>query len=195
MHPAMLYLASASPRRQELLSQVGISFEVMPSQIPEVRVTDESPERYVQRVATDKARHVAQRLAARGAPAPPVLGADTEVILGGEIFGKPRDRAHARQMLQRLSGQRHTVLTALCLVHNSTEIATLSTSHVTLAPLTPGEIAAYVDSGEADDKAGAYAIQGRAARFIARLEGSYSGVMGLPLHEVHELLKRAGLEQ
>lgn len=195
MHPAMLYLASASPRRQELLSQVGISFEVMPSQIPEVRVADESPERYVQRVAADKARHVAQRLAlaARGAPASPVLGADTEVILGDEIFGKPRDRAHARQMLQRLSGQRHTVLTALCLVHNSTETAALSTSHVTLAPLTPGEIAAYVDSGEADDKAGAYAIQGRAARFIARLEGSYSGVMGLPLHEVHELLKHAGL--
>ena len=193
MHPAMLYLASASPRRQELLSQVGISFEVMPSQIPEVRVTDESPERYVQRVAADKARHVAQRLAARGALAPPVLGVDTEVILGGEIFGKPRDRAHARQMLQRLSGQRHTVLTALCLVHNSTETAALSTSHVTLAPLTPGEIAAYVDSGEGDDKAGAYAIQGRAARFIARLEGSYSGVMGLPLHEVHELLKHAGL--
>jgi septum formation protein len=189
----MLVLASASPRRRELLSQAGVGFEVVPSHIPEVRAAGESPVQYVQRSAADKARHVAGLLAERGAPAGPVLAADTEVVLGDEILGKPRDRAHARQMLAQLAGRTHTVLTALCLVYQGRELQALSTSLVTMAPLSGGEIADYVDSGEADDKAGGYAIQGRAALFIERLEGSYSGVMGLPLYDLHELLKRAGV--
>jgi septum formation protein len=189
----MIVLASASPRRRELLHQAGIEFEVAPSQIPEIRAAGETPEQYVQRIAADKARHVARLLAERGVPARPVLAADTEVVLGEAILGKPRDRAHARQMLASLAGRPHTVLTALCLIHQGRELQALSTSQVTMAPLTEAEIAAYVASGEADDKAGAYAIQGRAAAFIERLEGSYSGVMGLPLYDLHELLKRAGV--
>lgn len=188
----MLVLASASPRRRELLQQAGIEFEVVPSQIPEVRATGETPEQYVARIAADKARHVARLLAECGAPAKTVLAADTEVVLGDAILGKPRDRAHARDMLRRLAGRTHMVLTALCLIHSGRELQALSVSQVTMAPLSEAEISAYVDSGEADDKAGAYAIQGRAAAFIERLEGSYSGVMGLPLYDLQELLKRAG---
>jgi septum formation protein len=145
----------------------------------------------VQRVAADKARHVAGLLARRGLAARPVLGADTEVVVDDEILGKPRDRAHAAQMLARLSGRTHTVLSALCLVNGAEERRALSVSRVTFAPLSDAEIAHYLGSGEADDKAGAYAIQGRAAAFIARLEGSYSGVMGLPLYELHGLLSQA----
>jgi septum formation protein len=121
------------------------------------------------------------------------LGADTEVVIDDEILGKPPDRRHAAAMLRRLSGRTHTVLTGLCLVTDAGEYRAVSESQVRFADLSDAEIAAYVETGEADDKAGGYAIQGRAARFIARLEGSYSGVMGLPLYELHETLKRAGL--
>jgi septum formation protein len=123
-----------------------------------------------------------------------VLGADTEVVVKNDIFGKPRDRAHAAGMLRRLSGSSHTVFTAICLVSPAGEYNALSESRVTFADLTDAVIARYLATGEADDKAGAYAIQGRAAGFIARLEGSYSGVMGLPLYELFESLKRAGVE-
>jgi septum formation protein len=191
----MLVLASASPRRRELLYQAGIEFEVIPSHIPEQRAPGETPAQYVQRIATDKARHVLQLLAERGAADRPVLAADTEVVLDDAILGKPRDRAHARDLLQALAGRTHTVLSALCLIAGGRELQALSTSLVTMAPLTADEITAYVASGEADDKAGAYAIQGKAAAFIARLEGSYSGVMGLPLYDLHQLLKRAGVLQ
>ncbi len=188
----VLYLASASPRRQELLRQLGVSFEVRPSNLDEARVPGETPEAYVARVAADKARHVARQLARDGIPSP-VLGADTEVVLGDEVLGKPRDRTAAQAMLARLSGHTHRVLTGVCLVTPAGEHRALSESRVTFAPLAPEEIERYVATGEADDKAGGYAIQGRAAGFIARLEGSYSGVMGLPLHELREILKQAGV--
>jgi septum formation protein len=190
----MIYLASASPRRQELLRQIGLEFEVMPSRIEEAPQPGEAPPEYVRRVAADKARHVAGLVAARGLMRHPVLGADTEVVVDGGILGKPRDRVHAAGMLRRLSGRSHTVLTALCLVTPGGALEAVSESRVTFAPLSDDELARYLASGEADDKAGAYGIQGRAAGFIARLEGSYSGVMGLPLYELRELLKRAGLE-
>ena len=190
----MIYLASASPRRQELLQQLGIEFEVLPSNIHEERQPGETPQDYVQRVARDKARHVARLVAERRMPVRPVLGADTEVVLGTEIFGKPRNPEHAAQMLSRLAGRPHTVLTALSLHTPAGETSALSESRVTFGPLTEPEIARYVATGEADGKAGAYAIQGRAAGFIARLEGSYSGVMGLPLYELHDVLKKAGVE-
>jgi nucleoside triphosphate pyrophosphatase len=190
----MLYLASASPRRQELLRQVGVSFDALPSNIIEERQNGERPVEYVQRVASDKARHVARLVVKRGLPVHPVLGADTEVVVEDDILGKPRDRAHAAGMLQRLSGRSHTVLTAICLVTAAGEHHALCESRVTFAPLSESTIARYLESGEADDKAGAYAIQGRAAALIARLEGSYSGVMGLPLYELFETLKRAGVE-
>ncbi len=190
----MLYLASASPRRQELLRQAGLTFEVLPANIHEERAAGETAVEYVRRVAADKARQVARLVAERGLPAQPVLGADTEVVLEGEILGKPRDRAHAAGMLRRLSGRVHTVLTAICLVTPAGEHSALCESRVTFATLTDDAIASYLATGEAEDKAGAYAIQGRAAGFIARLEGSYSGVMGLPLYELFETLKLAGVE-
>jgi septum formation protein len=185
----MIYLASASPRRRELLSQLGLEFEAIPSNLVEERRAGESPAEYVTRVARDKARYVAGLVKARGLPAHPVLGADTEVVLDGEIFGKPRDRDHGMEMLRRLGGRTHEVLSALCLIHDGREHAALSVSRVTFAPLTGAEIAQYWETGEPADKAGAYAIQGRAAAFIARLEGSYSGVMGLPLYELVGILR------
>jgi len=190
----MIYLASASPRRQELLHQAGLAFEALPSGIIEERQAGEVPVDYVLRVAADKARFVTRLVAERGLPAYPVLGADTEVVVEDDILGKPRDRAHAASMLRRLSGGSHVVLTAICLVTPVGEYSALSESRVTFAELADAAITRYLETGEADDKAGAYAIQGRAAGFIARLEGSYSGVMGLPLYELFETLKRAGME-
>ncbi len=190
----MFYLASASPRRQELLRQAGLTYEALPANIIEERQAGESPVDYVQRVAADKARHVVRIVAERGLSAHPVLGADTEVVVEGDILGKPRDRAHAAGMLRRLSGDTHTVLSAICLTTAAGEHNALCESRVTFAALPEAAIAHYLETGEADDKAGAYAIQGRAAGFIARLEGSYSGVMGLPLYELFETLKRAGVE-
>jgi len=189
----MLYLASASPRRRELLSQLGLEFEAMPSNILEERRAGESPAEYVTRVARDKALYVAGLVKNRGLPAHPVLGADTEVVLDGEIFGKPRDRDHGVEMLRRLGGRTHEVLSAVCLIHDDREHAALSVSRVSFTSLTEAEIAQYWETGEPADKAGAYAIQGSAAAFIARLEGSYSGVMGLPLHELAVLLKQIGV--
>jgi len=189
----VIVLASASPRRQELLRQIGVPFEVMPSRIEEERQAGERADEYVRRVATDKARHVAEQAGTRGLPERPVLGADTEVVLDEEVFGKPRDANEAARMLSRLAGRRHDVLSAICLIAGGREYHALSHSHVVLAPLTESEIDAYCRTGEPLDKAGAYAIQGRAAAFIERLEGSYSGVMGLPLHELHGLMREAGL--
>jgi len=189
-----VYLASASPRRQELLRQIGIGFEVWPSNLDETPGSGETARDYVQRVAADKARHVAGQIGERGLPWRPVLGADTEVVVDDEILGKPRDPAHAAQMLARLAGRTHTVLSALCLITSGGEHRALSVNHVTFAPLSAPDIERYVACGEALDKAGGYAIQGRAAGFIARLEGSYSGVMGLPLFELCETLRHAGIE-
>ncbi len=190
LFPAKIYLASASPRRRELLQQLAIEFEVLPSNILEVRQASESPADYVQRVARDKAQFVAKLIKERNLTAHPVLGADTEVVLDGEIFGKPRDRQHALQILHRLSARTHEVLSAVCVLHQEKEHVALSTSRVTFAALTAIDIGQYWDTGEPLDKAGAYAIQGKAAAFITRIEGSYSGIMGLPLHEVAAILKK-----
>lgn len=185
----MIYLASASPRRQELLRQLGVEFQVLPSNILEVRAAGESPSDYVTRVAGDKARWVAQLIAERGLPLHPVLGADTEVVLDGEILGKPADASHGKEMLRRLSGRTHEVLSAICIGNRGQEHTALSISRVTFRALGHAEIERYWNTGEPADKAGAYAIQGRAAAFITRLEGSYSGVMGLPLYELDNILK------
>lgn len=194
MPELILYLASASPRRQELLRQLGIGFEVLPSTIVERRAPAESPADYVQRMAREKARHGAGSMRERGLPVRPVLGADTEVVVDDEVLGKPQDRAHAAQLLHRLSGRTHTVLSALCLLMPAGEHIALNENRVRFAALNDNDIKSYLATGEADDKAGAYAIQGRAAGFIAHLHGSYSGVMGLPLYELRELLQQAGLE-
>lgn len=189
----MIYLASNSPRRQELLRQIGVAFEVVPSDVEEAREPGEAPEHYVVRVALDKARVVAQRLATAGRPLRPVLGADTEVVLGDEILGKPKDAAHGRAMLRRLSGCTHEVITGVALVFGDAEYSALSCSRVKFMPLSDEDIQRYWATGEAADKAGGYAIQGRAAEFIERIEGSYSGVVGLPLFELSSLLRRAGV--
>jgi septum formation protein len=185
---APLYLASQSPRRRALLDQIGIAHRVVAVAVDETRRPGEVPAVYVERLARAKA---AAGLAAAGAGW--VLGADTVVVLGDQLLGKPADRAAALAMLAHLSGRRHEVLTAVALAGAAGVACRLSVSHVTFRPLAADEIAAYWDSGEPADKAGAYAIQGRAALFVSHLEGSYSGVMGLPLFETGELLRGAGL--
>lgn len=194
-----LYLASRSPRRRELLSQIGVRYHLLlfrsrPDSPPEVDESvhpGESPERYVERVARAKAETGWRLLRLRNLPFAPVLAADTTVALQGKIFGKPADRREAAEMLAALSGQWHEVLTAVALKRDDEELYfSLSRSEVQLKALSTEEIAQYVASGECDDKAGAYAIQGRAARFVAELRGSYSGVMGLPLYETGQLLDR-----
>lgn len=189
-----IYLASASPRRQELLRQIGVDFAVLPSDVPEQVLAGEAPADYVRRLAADKARIVFAELAPRGQLERPVLGADTCVTIDGMILGKPRDRADGLAMLRRLSGRTHQVLTAICVIARSTdgrvvEYSALSVSQVTFAVLSERELSDYWASGEPADKAGAYAIQGHAASFTERLEGSYSGVMGLPLYELMKILK------
>ena len=183
----MLYLASQSPRRRELLAHLGGPFTVLDVEVPERRAVGEPPEAYVRRVARDKAAAGYDRLhAAAGAR---VLGADTEVVLGDEVFGKPADAADAAAMLRRLSGRSHRVLSAVTLVDAAGEAQALSTSEVRFDTLDDATIDAYVAGGEWHGKAGAYAIQGSAQAFIAHLSGSYSGVMGLPLHETARLLR------
>lgn len=187
---ARIYLASSSPRRQALLEQIGVRYHVVEVSVDETWDGRESPQEYVQRLALQKAR-AARRVVADNTL--PVLAADTAVVLDGQILGKPKDRRDALGMQERLSGRRHQVLTAVALV-NEREAVRTSISTVTFAATTPAQRAAYVASGETDDKAGAYAIQGRAAIFIERVEGSYSGVMGLPLFETAELLRDCGIE-
>lgn len=184
----MLYLASRSPRRQQLLRQLQLAFEVLPIEVPEVPRAGEPPVDYVRRVAHAKARAGLESLGIRATQAR-VLGADTEVVLDGEVFGKPADAVDAAGMLRRLSGRTHIVLSALWLVGDGYEADAVCTSQVTFAVLTAAAIEDYVASGECLGKAGAYAIQGQAAAFISHLEGSYSGVMGLPLFETAQLLR------
>ena len=186
----MLHLASQSPRRRELLARLGLAFGVLDIDIPEQRQPAEPPDDYVRRVAREKAG--AGLLTVVAVPAALVLGADTEVILDGEVFGKPRDAEDAAAMLRRLSGRTHRVLSAVSLVSASRELQAVSESAVTFAALDDAAIAAYVASGEHEGKAGGYAIQGRAQMFIANLSGSYSGVMGLPLFETAQLLRQFG---
>ena len=179
-----LILASASPRRRELLAQLGIGCKVMPAGIPEQHQQGESPEAYVQRIAAEKSLAVQTQEDGRL----PVLAADTEVVLDGQIFGKPRDQADASEMLGRLSGRDHTVFSAVSLRHGANHWTALSVSTVRFRIITADEIDAYWRTGEPCDKAGAYAIQGLGAVFVERLTGSFSGVMGLPLRETAELL-------
>lgn len=185
-----LYLASRSPRRRELLQRIGVTFEPLEADVDEAFAPGESPRAYVERLARAKAEAGWRRIAdARLAPAP-VLGADTAVALGGRIFGKPADRAAAAAMLAALSGRTHQVLTAVALKHGERLETALSVSEVELKKLSQEEISRYVATGEADGKAGAYAIQGRAARFVVALRGSFSGVMGLPLYQTAQLIER-----
>jgi septum formation protein len=186
-----IYLASASPRRQALLAQIDVRFRQVGVEVDESRQGGESPADYACRLALEKARAgVAKRPAGDTRP---VLGADTIVIAGDEVLGKPRDPEHGLHMLALLSGRTHAVLSAVAVVGH-TEAVCCSESLVTFRELNGTERRAYWDSGEPADKAGAYAIQGLAAAFIARLEGSYSGVMGLPLFETASLLSRIGID-
>ena len=184
-----LYLASGSPRRRELLTQLGVSFAVVPAAVDETPRTGEGVEELVSRLAGAKAR---AGLAARPPVPAPVLAADTAVALDGEVFGKPVDEADAMRILTRLSGRTHCVWTAVALVDGQRESILVSRTEVTFRKLAPAEIAAYWRTGEPADKAGAYAIQGRGALFAADLHGSYSGVMGLPLFETAQLLAQFG---
>ncbi len=181
-----LVLASASPRRRDLLAGLGVTFEVVPSSVPEVPRPGESPEAFAVRVAREKATQVARRR-----PECYVLGADTVVIVGDRLLGKPQDRRDARRMLQELSGRTHRVVTAVALVHPMTEIEeVLVESEVTFRCLSAQELERYLDTGEGIDKAGGYAVQGLASAFVVRVRGSYSNVVGLPVDEVAALLRR-----
>jgi septum formation protein len=185
-----IYLASASPRRRELLRQIGVGYRLLRIEIDEMPLAGESPYDYVYRLAQTKAQAGYAALGRRQ-PAP-VLGADTAVVVDGIILGKPRDREEGLAMLARLSGREHQVLSAVALatsMHNGVKV---QQSQVWFRELTRAECRAYWDSGEPGDKAGGYGIQGRAAAFIADLRGSYSGVMGLPLFETAELLREFG---
>ncbi len=183
---AMLYLASRSPRRTELLARLDRPFQALDLDVPEVRAAGETALDYVQRVAADKARAGLARVA--DDPHAVVLGSDTEVLLDGEVFGKPLDAADAAAMLRRLSGRTHQVATAVALVAAGREQGVLVVSEVSFIDLDEAAIAAYVATGEPMGKAGAYAIQGGAERYIRHLAGSYSDVMGLPLQQTEQLL-------
>jgi septum formation protein len=184
-----LVLASASPRRSELLAQAGFSFKVHPAHIPEDPLPGEDPIAYVIRLAREKAETVFAELSSQGPAAPQVLGADTIVTLDNHILGKPEDAADAARMLRLLSGRTHRVITGVAVVsEKSTEVAAEVTG-VQFLTLSDEEIAAYIATGEPMDKAGAYAIQGRAARWIPRIEGCYFNVVGLPLALVSTLLE------
>jgi septum formation protein len=188
MPDPILCLASVSPRRQELLAQIGVPHTVVGAHIDETVRRDEAPREYVSRMAREKALAVR----AKGELLP-VLAADTTVVLDEVVFGKPKGRADGLEMLTQLSGRTHQVLTAVALSVGADVSLSVSTSEVRFRPLAPEECAAYWETGEPHDKAGGYAIQGRGAVFIEWLSGSYSGVMGLPLFETAELLQAAGV--
>lgn len=182
-----LFLASQSPRRRELLDQIGFAYSVLVVDVPEQVQSAESAFDYVQRVARDKAR--AGWLQVAEIPMAVVLGADTEVVLDAEVFGKPASAADAARMLRRLSGRVHQVLSAVSLVSAGGERGSVCCTEVQFASLSESALAEYLASGEWAGMAGAYGIQGRAATFIESIKGSYSGVMGLPLFETAGLLK------
>lgn len=196
----IIYLASKSPRRRELLKQIGVQYELllMRETAPRVDIDEsprpeETPHAYVERVVRLKADVALRAMRDRKLPDRPILTADTTVTLDGHILGKPENRDDAISMLKRLSGQTHQVLTAVMVTTEKDQHKVLTTSFVTFAQLSEEEIRAYVESGEPMDKAGAYGVQGRAARFISKLSGSYSGVVGLPLYETANLLKLANV--
>lgn len=179
-----LYLASGSPRRRELLTQLGVQFERLITNVKEQRNEDEAAEQYVRRLAQEKAQ-------AGAVVAPqdlPVLGADTIVVLEGEVLEKPRDADHAAEMLLKLSGKTHQVMTAVTLADRQQHLNCLVTTDVTFRTLSAQDIASYIDTGEPMDKAGAYGIQGFGGNFVRKINGSYHAVVGLPLVETSELL-------
>jgi septum formation protein len=188
-----IYLASRSPRRAELLQQIGISFTVLPADIDESQLPGENPADYVLRLARAKAQTCIDILVQQGLPMLPVLAADTTVSVDGELMGKPENAGDARRMLRLMSGRCHEVLTGLAVATPQRLEALLSVTQVEVAMLTGQEIDAYIATSEPFDKAGAYGIQGLAGTFIKRIEGSYSGVMGLPVFETAQLLKSAGI--
>jgi septum formation protein len=184
----MLMLASASPRRQELLRNAGIPFEVQPAHIPEDPLPGEGAKECAERLAREKALAVT-----RQRPQDVVLGADTVVVVGGQILGKPVDAADAARMLRMLTGREHQVITGVCLVAGGQWAVGSETTLVTMSEITEKEIADYVATGEPMDKAGAYAIQGIGSRWIPRIEGDYSNVVGLPVALVCRMLREYGL--
>ncbi|QHD50294.1 nucleoside triphosphate pyrophosphatase [Vreelandella aquamarina] len=185
--PPVLCLASASPRRQSLLASIGVSVSVMPSNIDETPWEGETPAAYVERLAVAKAQ------SAMGKTTLPVLGSDTAVVVDGAILGKPVDQQHAANMLSQLSGRTHHVLTAVAVSGPRGILSCYVTTEVTMRALTAEEIACYWQTGEPADKAGGYAIQGLAAIFIERIQGSHSAVVGLPLFETTRLLRQQGV--
>jgi septum formation protein len=195
-----VYLASQSPRRRQLLEQLGVAYELLlpaeneDAEALEAVLPNEAPLRYVQRVTQLKLDAALQRLQDRKLPLAPVLCSDTTVALGRTILGKPADAADAERLLARLSGKSHRVLTAVALGTLQARQQAVSISRVSFAPMTPKQIQAYVATGESMGKAGAYAVQGRAAAHIAHLSGSYSGIMGLPMYETAQLLRAFGFQ-
>ena len=198
--PTFLYLASQSPRRRQLLEQLGVPYELLlpddteDAEGIEAVLPGEAPATYVQRVTHLKLDAALDRLKRRRLPVAPVLCSDTTVALGRTIYGKPQDAKDAQRMLDKLSGQTHRVLTAVVIGKGQQRVQALSTSRVTCAALSARQIAAYVASQEPMGKAGAYAVQGRAAAFISHLSGSYSGIMGLPMFETAQLLSSLGFK-
>ena len=197
--PGFIYLASQSPRRRQLLEQIGVRHALLlpgpdeDAEGLEAQLPDEDPAAYVQRVTALKLDAAVARHACRGLAAAPILCSDTTVALGGRIYGKPEDAQDAVRMLSELAGHEHQVLTAVALQVGARRFAALSVSHVRFAAMTPAQIAAYVASGEPMGKAGAYAIQGPVAQYVENLNGSYTGIMGLPLFETAQLLRAAGV--
>ena len=195
-----VYLASQSPRRRQLLEQLGVAYELLlpdpqeDAEALEVVLPNEAPLTYVQRVTQLKLDAALQRLQQRGLPMAPVLCSDTTVALGREILGKPADAKDAARMLRLLAGKTHRVLTAVALGTADKRVQAVSSSRVTFAPMSAAQIDAYVATGEPMGKAGAYAVQGRVAAHIARLSGSYTGIMGLPLFETAQLLRDMGFK-
>ena len=196
----LIYLASQSSRRRQLLAQIGVRHELLlpgpdeDAEALEAECAGERPEDYVARVTRAKLQAAQARWQARGLPAAPILCADTTVALGNRILGKPADAADAQRTLTMLSGRTHRVITAVAVAHGAFEAMAVNVSKVHLAPVPIDELTAYVASGEPFGKAGAYAIQSAAAAWISRIEGSYSAIMGLPLYETAELLRQAGLQ-
>ena len=199
---ADIYLASRSPRRRELLKQVGVTFEIVllreelkrGADVDERPLPNEKPDAYALRVACAKAKLAALYMGRRALAAKPVLAADTTVVCDERIIGKPADREDAVSILKLLAGRQHEVITAVALATPSRLEKAISVSRVWFRPLGEDEIRRYVATGEPLDKAGAYAIQGRAAAFTTRIEGSFSGIMGLPLAETADLLRRFGID-
>ena len=196
-----IYLASQSPRRRQLLEQLGVAYQLLlpdadeDAEALEEANRNEAPTSYVKRVTRLKLEAAVARLKRRGLPPAPVLCSDTTVALGRVIYGKPEDAKDASRMLRELSGATHRVLTAVAVQSaspRSRRLEALSTSRVTFEAMTPAQVRAYVATGEPMGKAGAYAVQGRVAMHISRISGSYSGIMGLPLHETAILLRQAG---